>query len=617
MRRLVAVLSALALGATMGAAALGGPASAATQQKKASRAAYTMRTLHFRVVIGANKLGDPKSCDVVGDVYVPRTAKATRKHRVPAILTTNGFGGSKDDQAGVGRYAASHGYVVLSYSGLGFGGSGCKVTIDDPSTDGVAARQLVSYLGGAKGIAFTDAKHTKPAPVLRVVKRDKRNHLGKHQAHDPRVGMVGGSYGGEIQFAAASVDPRIDTIVPMITWNDLSYSLDPNGTDQRTSTSVSTKAPGALKLTWGLLFSTLGVVDGIQHAQDEPTRLFPCPNFATWICPALVTGAATGAFLPTTVTAMRHASVVSYMKKIRIPTLLLQGQGDTLFNLNEAAATYHALRSQGTPVKMVWQSWGHSDSTPAPGELDLDHLKPKKQYETGRIFNWFSHYLKGRKHVSTGPKFAWFRDWVRYSGNAKPAFGTSKSFPVGKARSLYLSGSGLTTNRRGIASGSKKLVTPPLGLPTSFNSLDALGSYVSLPVPEADLPGTSATWTSGRLSSPWKVVGSPKLHLKVAAPLTSSGSPVVNLVLFARVMDVAPNGKASEIHNLIAPIRVPNAKKAFTVTMPAFVHRFATGHRIQLVVSGGSLNYRGGNLPTPVTIATGSTGQVLTLPVTK
>ena len=70
---------------------------------------------------------------------------------MPAILTTNGFGGSKDDQAGIGKAFAARGYAVLSYSGLGFGGSGCKITLDDPDYDGKAAQQLVSYLGGASG----------------------------------------------------------------------------------------------------------------------------------------------------------------------------------------------------------------------------------------------------------------------------------------------------------------------------------------------------------------------------------------------------------------------------------------------------------------------------------
>ena len=40
----------------------------------------------------------------------------------------------------------------------------------------------------------------------------------------------------------------------------------------------------------------------------------------------------------------RHASVSSYVDRIRVPTLLVQGQNDTLFNLQEATATYRALR---------------------------------------------------------------------------------------------------------------------------------------------------------------------------------------------------------------------------------------------------------------------------------
>ena len=47
---------------------------------------------------------------------------------------------------------------------------------------------------------------------------------------DPKVGMIGGSYGGQVQFAAASPRPRIDALIPIITWNDLSYSLAPNNT---------------------------------------------------------------------------------------------------------------------------------------------------------------------------------------------------------------------------------------------------------------------------------------------------------------------------------------------------------------------------------------------------
>src|SRR4029079_19685248 len=145
--------------------------------------------------------------------------------------------------------------------------------------------------------------------------------------------------------AVASVDPRMDTIVPLITWNDLSYSLDPNNTSQ--SVGVSTSTTGAVKLVWGLVCSATGGLDGLENAQGDPSRLYPCPNFADWICPTLVTAGSTGYFQPDAAASTRHASVASYLSKIRIPVLLLQGDNDTLFNLNEAAATSKALRAQG------------------------------------------------------------------------------------------------------------------------------------------------------------------------------------------------------------------------------------------------------------------------------
>lgn len=590
------------------AATLAGITSAAN----ADDPAYTVQTLHFAVTTGAT---NSTPCDIIGDLYLPATASST--HRVPAILTTNGFGGSKDDQVGIGKSFAARGFAVLSYSGLGFGGSTCKITLDDPDFDGKAASQLVSYLGGKSGIAFTDAKHTTAAPALDVVKLDSKNHAGQKVANDPRVGMVGGSYGGQVQFAAASVDPRIDTIVPIITWNDLSYSLGPNNTAQ--TTGVSTSTTGATKLVWGLLFSALGVVDGVEKAPDDPARLVPCPNFATFVCPALVYAGTTGGFDNGSIASLRHASVASYMKKITIPTLLMQGENDTLFNINEAIATYQALKAQGTPTKMIWQQWGHSNNQPAPGEISLGSPDPTTQYETQRIANWFDHYLKDSK-VSTGPNFAYFRDWISYTGIATPAYATSSTFPVGKATKFYLSaGKKLVTTSSSLAADTQSFVTPPAGLPSSLDSADVLGGYIPGPnLPEADLPGTTASWTSAALTKAIDVAGSPVVNVKVDAPtanVTQAVGPNGQLVLFVKVLDVDAAGGVTVVRNLIAPIRVPDASKPFKVTVPAFVHRFEAGHSIRLVFAGGSPNYRGGLLPTPVNVTSGTTSQVLTLPV--
>jgi len=576
--------------------------------------AFTVQTLHFAVKVGP--VGNEQNCDIIGDLYLPNGASATK--RVPAILTTNGFGGSKDDQAGFAKTFATRGYAALSYSGLGFGGSGCKITLDDPDYDGRAGSQLVSYLGGASGIAFTDAAHTKPAPVLTSIVRDTVDHLGHASTNDPRVGMLGGSYGGGIQFAVASVDPRLDTIVPLITWNDLSYSLGPNNTAQ--TSGVSSSTPGAAKLNWGAAFSAYGVVGGVQQAQGDPNRLFGCPNFADWVCPALATATTTGFLQPDGVAALRHASVGSYVKKIRIPVLLIQGQNDTLFNLNEAAATYGALKAQGTPVRMIWQSWGHSGSTPAPGEVSLSSPDPATQYETLRVANWFEHYLKG-KATDLGPNFSYFRDWVKYAGIATPAYASASAYPVGTRRSFYLSaGQTLVTNPLDLRVDSQQFVTPAAGAPTSIDPIDVIGAASSQvpPAPETDMPGTYATWTASALSTPLNVAGSPKLTVRLIAPtaaVTQAQGPAGQLVLFAKVLDVAPDGTASTIRGLVAPIRVPDVTRPVTVTLPGIVHQFAAGHRVRVVLSGASVNYRGGVVATPVTVAVGDTGQVLTLPV--
>jgi len=605
-RRLLPLVAlALASGA-LTAVELSGGATAATP--------YTVTLLHFKVKVGP---GLAKTCDIVGDLYLPKGASST--NRVPAILTTNGFGGSKDDQAGIGKAFSQRGYAVLSYSGLGFGGSGCQITLDDPDWDGVAGKQLVSYLGGAKGIAFKDAKHTVPAPVLNAITKDPVSHNGTKAPYDPRVGMVGGSYGGQIQFAVASVDPRLDTIVPIITWNDLSYALGPNNTSQSKGHlgGVSTTTPGATKLTWGLGFSALGIANGLMNAQVDPARLFPCPNYATFVCPALVTAGTLGYFEPMATAHLRHASVGSYLSRIKIPTLVIQGQGDTLFNLNEGVANYRALQAQGTPVKMIWQSWGHSDNSPAPGEIDLSNPNPSAQYETGRISAWFEHYLKD-KAVSTGPEFAYFRDWAKYTGNAAPAFATSPTFPVGTMKSYYLSGTALRTTSTGLVAGTQSLFTAPAGAPTNLTALDAISYFAKVSVPEADLPGTTAAWNTAPLTRKVDVAGSPKLTLRVSSPsaeATQALGDAGKLVLFVRIQDVGPDGKATDIKNLTAPVRINDVTEAFTVTLPGFVHRFAPGHRIRLVVAASSLNYRGGLGANLVTIDSGDPGQVLRLPV--
>ncbi len=236
---------------------------------------------------------------------------------VPVVLGTNGFGGSRDDFNQLGAaYAATKRYVFVAYSGLGFGGSECKITLDDPDWDGQGASQLIDRIGGKLGSG---------APGI-----DK--NLVKHDAPaSARIGMIGGSYGGEVQFAAASRNPGLDTIVPQITWNDLAYSLAPNNTGfARGVTNFDTPpkgAPGTEKQTWVNLFFGLGTALGLQAiAQGDTTKAGPCVNFADQACVGKAEMDSTGYPSQTTIDFARDASVTSYMDKIRVPVYLAQGR---------------------------------------------------------------------------------------------------------------------------------------------------------------------------------------------------------------------------------------------------------------------------------------------------
>lgn len=53
-----------------------------------------------------------------------------------------------------------------------------------------------------------------------------------------------------------------------------------------------------------------------------------------------------------------RVSLGHYLDHVRVPTFLIQGQDDTLSNLQEAIATYRGLKAGKVPVSMAWQSWG-------------------------------------------------------------------------------------------------------------------------------------------------------------------------------------------------------------------------------------------------------------------
>jgi predicted acyl esterase len=533
----------------------------------------TKTPLTFAVTTGPN---NDTPCRIVADLYTP--AGVSKNAPAPAIMATNGFGGSKDDFTTLGPTYAKRGYVFLAYSGLGFGNSGCKITLDDPDWDGRAGSQLVSFLGGTKA----------------AENGLKIDYVAKDGPGDPRMGMIGGSYGGQIQFAVAGVDQRVDALVPQITWSDLSYSLTPNNTDFKTGVTYDT--PGVVKLDWPLLFSALGIGQGFAQAiqNGDTTHLGVCPNFADQVCPGLLLSAAQGFQDPQTLALLRHASVASYLPKIKIPVFLAQGQSDTLFNLQEAVATYKALRAQGTPVKMLWRSAGHSGGGLGKQESDASNLE--NAYESRLALEWFDFYLYGQGDPPD-LDFGFLRDWaLPASGDAAPAVGVTPTYPSSTDRALQLSGDGTL-----VSSGAK-----PGRVTFASVSLSPLGSgngFTNLPVPDTAL--TSGSFTGAPLTEDFDLVGVPRVTVKVDAPahaLSQGVNPAGKLVLFAKLVDVAPDGTETLPRTLLSAARVGDVNKPVTIELPGVAHRFAKGHRMRLVFSTNNSTNRGNAVTGPVSI---------------
>ncbi len=559
--------------------------AAGTWVAPAGAAGVTKQALRFDVLVGPNR---DQPCTVDADFYLP--AGASKAAPVPAVLATNGFGGSKAEFADLAASYARRGYAFLSYSGLGFGASGCKITLDDRDHDGAAGSQLISFLGGSK--AATNGTRTD------AIKLDG--------AGDPRVGMIGGSYGGQIQFAVAAVDRRLDTIIPQITWNDLSYSLSPNNTDLVRGVTYGT--PGVVKVDWPVLFFGLGAGQGLAATLKDPSHAGPCPNFADQVCPALILGAAKGYLDGDGVGLLRSASVSSYYSAIKIPTFITQGQSDNLFDLQEAVTTYTALKAQGLAVKMLWRSSGHSGGD--IGRSENDPTNPEAAYESRMDLAWFDHYLKGSGPAPAND-FSFLTDWLPYAAgkDAAPAVGTAPAYPAAAGEPLFLSGADALVATRGEVKRGSATMTSVTGAPTSTG-----GGFV--PAPGSDPPGTSVSYTTPPLKENLDLAGVPSVTFKVDAPtFAPAPDPAAKLVLFAKLYDVAPDGKATLNRNLISAARVGDPTRPVTIELPGLVHRYAKGHVLRLTLSTSAATYRSSYGAGPVTISTDPASPgVLTIP---
>ncbi|HKA49783.1 MAG TPA: alpha/beta fold hydrolase [Candidatus Dormibacteraeota bacterium] len=496
--------------------------------------------------------------------YRPRTATAA--HPVPAVLLAHGFGGTKDSVAADARELAGRGYAVLTWTAEGFGNSGGQIHLDSPDWEVKDAQRLIDWLT------------TRPE-----VEKDARG--------DPRVAAVGGSYGGALALLLAGYDTRVDAIVAEITWNDLANAFLPESTGAGAQAGVFKKAWAGLFFGGSATRPGPGFVLGRTGSAPAPdATLAACGRFAEDICQTYLSVATTGKASATQIALLRRSSPASILTRIKAPTLVVQGQADSLFPLSEGDANARGIAAYGTPVRVAWYTGGH-DAGPGP-RSDQDRLR----FLTAQ---WLDHYLLGSA-TALSASFT----YSRIAGI--DATGNDGVVAVGYSVARYPGLSGQATTVVALAGPSQLAANPPNGTPGAVTSLPGVVSSGSLTARTVhDVPGQHADFYSAPLPSTVDVVGAPTVQVRVA-------SPTGEAVLFVKLYDVdtksgatLPDGLAAPIHLLGLPASLAESQPV-TVTLPGIVYRFQSGHRLRVTVATSDQAYATPPTPTVYTIALNS-----------
>jgi ABC-2 type transport system ATP-binding protein len=451
--------------------------------------------------------------------------------RRPAVLLAHGFGGSKDDMRQQAEDLARDGYAVLTWSARGFGRSTGRIGLNDPKYEVADVSRLIDWLAGQ--------------PQVRL---DKPG--------DPRVGVAGGSYGGAISLLAAGYDHRVDAIAPAITYWNLADALFPDGVFK--------------KLWTGIFFNTGG----------------GCARFEPQLCRMYDRVAQSGIPDAAARRLLEERSPSAVGARIKVPTLLLQGQTDSLFPLGQSDAAERTIRANGAPVDVDWIAGGHDG-----GDMETGRVQ-------ARVRAWFDRYLKGDKGADTGPAFR-----ISRTGGVNSTDGTVQL--RGASADAY---PGLHAHRHGVAlTGGERRITNPAGAsPPGVSALPGLGGSGGLTQLSAlgvgvslDFPGQYARFDSAPLTRGLRITGAPTARIHVTS--TSDDA-----VLFGKVYDVGPDGTKQVLPSqLVAPFRVTGAKagKDVTVTLPAIDHEVQKGHRLRLVLASTDLGYASPAAPATYTVS--------------
>ena len=482
-----------------------------------------------------------RTIDTAPAVSLDTSLYLPKKLPAPAILIAHGFGGSKDSVASDAQFFADKGFVVLTWTARGFGKSTGQISMNAPMGEVADTKALISSLARNKNVI-----------------QDKSG--------DPRVAVMGSSYGGANALMTASADSRIDAVVADITWNDLQNDLFP-----QSAQSVTT--PGPFKKVWaGTFFSAVSL---------QGAYLGECGTFTQAWCDAYTNAATTGVPTKAEQELLASVSPKNYVSKISAPTLLSQGQADSLFPLNESLNTAQVIEKANPklPLALIWHAGGHDG-----GINQSDYLR--EQY-----LNWFKKHLLREK--ITFPVF----QFTKTNGSIS----LQDSTVVPKVFASNQLPTDVKVSQLQLATPTAALSYPIGGIPSAISALPGIGSAGALAsrvvstisgFSPALLPGQSGLLESVPLKAPISVVGPSSIKVRIT-------STTGDATLFFSLVTKSPSGSISQPNGIVAPVRLTNIPATGTdvvVNLPSVILDASIGDVIAVGISSTDQGYE---LPKP------------------
>lgn len=305
----------------------------------------------------------------------------------PLVLEGHGFSASRqthDRGPGIPGLSApigalrDAGYGVISIDQAGHGDTGGTIRVMDPDQEGRFLLAILDWL--EDNLDWYAVGPDLDAGEDNMV-----------------LGAIGPSYGGGFQYLIQAIDPkkRLDAIVPQITWNDLTYSLNPGG---------------VIKALWDSFLFLAG-----QQAGGGG-------NFDPFVTQTFLRGFAANRFDSHALDFFRYhgpgyfcdgipvatnggpdtAPDFPPVKPTAVHTLMFQGMRDTLFNFNEAWRNYECFKDSGADVRLLTYQAGHNSIPVVPDAVALiTQPGGLLDFNCGSInaddatVAWFDQYLKG------------------------------------------------------------------------------------------------------------------------------------------------------------------------------------------------------------------------------